>query len=272
MNYDGYIFDVDGVLVNTNESFTLAVLEAVSYATSSKDFGKIEFGQLKSVPGFNNDCYVAIAGASWVNWRKEMDFPSFTLEIDKNGGGINGLRKFINRLNPKFEGMLIRLFQEAYGGTLACNRLYGFDPKFILHEGFWCQEVPLVSLNLIKPFLSQSGIFTGRNSTEMQLAFELLGWNLPNRVVAVSDDPELDKPNPTKIIDIIEELNCNYPVYLGDTRDDLELVKNYRLQTGKKMDFCLIDSPYNISGYDLKMPSTEYMLNTMERKNEYYQS
>ncbi len=113
MNYDGYIFDVDGVLVNTNESFTSAVLEAVSYATSSKDFGKIEFGQLKSVPGFNNDCYVAIAGASWVNWRKEMDFPSFTLEIDKNGGGINGLRKFINRLNPKFEGMLIRLLQEA---------------------------------------------------------------------------------------------------------------------------------------------------------------
>ena len=76
----------------------------------------------------------------------------------------------------------------------------------------------------------------------------------------------------TKIIDIIEELNCNYPVYLGDTRDDLELVKNYRLQTGKKMDFCLIESPYNISGYDLKMPSAEYMLKTMERKNEYYQS
>ena len=39
MNYDGYIFDVDGVLVNSNESFTSAVLEAVSYATSSKDFG-----------------------------------------------------------------------------------------------------------------------------------------------------------------------------------------------------------------------------------------
>tara|TARA_B100000029_G_scaffold461611_1_gene493530 strand:- start:9044 stop:9856 length:813 start_codon:yes stop_codon:yes gene_type:complete len=270
MKYDGYIFDVDGVLVNTNESFTSAVLEAVSYATSSHNFGKMEFGQLKTVPGFNNDCYVAIAGASWINWRQEMDFSSFVLAIEDNGGGIKGLRKFIKRLNPEFEEMLIRLFQESYGGTLACHRLYGFKPEFILHEGFWRKEIPLVSFNLIKPFITQSGIFTGRNFSEMELAFELLGWTLPNSVVAVSETPELDKPNPTKIIHIIEKLNCNYPVYLGDTRDDLELVKNYRLQTGGKMDFCLIESHYKINDYDLTMPSAEFMLNTMEQKNEYY--
>ena len=267
MRYDGYIFDIDGVLLDTSRSFIAAVVEAVSYATSSAAFTFDEVRQLKSIRGFNNDWNAAIAGASWVAYRQEVDFPSFAQEVDRHGGGMSGLRALVNELTPQFEYHLTRLVQEAYGGTSACRKLYGFDPEFIRIPGLWQTEVPMVITETIRPVLPQSGIVTGRNRREAEQAFELLGWRLPDGVVAVSDDPLLDKPNPAKLKCVIKNLQREYPLYVGDVRDDLELVKNYRQETGRPLSFCLVGRNHLIGEYDMKVASVGELLKRMERSD-----
>ncbi len=260
MNYDGYIFDIDGVLLDTSRSFSSAVLEAVTFATNSDRFTFDEISRLKSVRGFNNDWHVAIAGAAWLEYKSSAMFDSFAARIEQYGGGLSGLRKLVPELTPELEQWLTRLTQEAYGGTSTCRKLYEFDPQYLRIPGWWRTETATVSLQQIEPIRKITGIVTGRAQAEAALAFELLGWDLPVDAVAISDDPDLDKPNPQKLSSVIGYLGCQKPVYVGDARDDLELVKNYRQSTGLPLDFFLIKSQNKILDYDRCFESVPEML------------
>ena len=255
MKYDGFIFDIDGVLLDTSRSFNSAIVEAVAFATNSNRFTFEEIALLKSIRGFNNDWHVAVAGAGWVQYNPAVAFESFVQELDRLGGGLAAVKQVIPELTEDFERYLTRLAQEAYGGTTACRKLYGFDPEFIKGRGWWQTEKPTITSVQMEPILEKTGIVTGRNEAETNLAFDLLGWQLPYEVVAYSDDPSLDKPNPTKLKRIIDNLGCKHPVYVGDGRDDLELVKNYRNATQRFLDFCLIRSNNNIQEYNLIVES-----------------
>ena len=265
MKYDAIIFDVDGVLVDTRRSFTAAVVDAVAADTGSHTFTANEAGQLKTIPGFNNDWHVAIAGAAWVRYQSQMPFTDFAGGIEQHGGGLPGLKSLVGEyLTAEFEARLTRLAQEAYGGATACRRLYGFEPVNIRQPGQWLEEVPLLSPERAAPIASRAGIVTGRSAAEMALAFELLGWQLPDEQVAVSDDPALDKPNPAKLAAILRHLASRKAILAGDSRDDLELVKNAR-QKGLAVDFAFIGhqpAPWSWEGP--VFPSVDIMLNQIE--------
>ncbi|UCD38186.1 MAG: HAD-IA family hydrolase [Fidelibacterota bacterium] len=243
MSYDAVIFDVDGVLMDTRHSFTVAVLDAVATATGSGRFTIGEVRQLKAIPGFNNDWHVAVAGAAWVSFCGELSFSEFTQRIDGHGGGLPGLKKVVGKsLTTGFEARVIRLAQEAYGGTTACRQLYGFEPQTIRQAGRWRAERPLLSPDRAAGFISRMGIVTGRDAAEMELAFRRLGWRLPPEQLAVSRDMSLDKPNPAPLLAILAHLASEEALYAGDSRDDLELVRNAR-EAGARVDFCFIGAP-----------------------------
>ncbi len=265
MKYDAVIFDVDGVLVDTRRSFTAAVVDAVAADTGSRRFTEKEAGQLKVIRGFNNDWHVAVAGAAWVRYRSQMPFAEFAGSIDEHGGGLPGLKSLVGgNLTAEFEARLTCLAQEAYGGTTACRRLYGFEPVTIRRPGRWREEVSLLSPEMAKTVASRAGIVTGRNAAEMALAFELLGWRLPDEQVAVSDDPAFDKPHPANLMAILQRLGSRQAILAGDSRDDRELVNNAR-QKGVAVDFCFIGPlppPWPGDGY--LFPSVTEMLNQIE--------
>ncbi|UCH09155.1 MAG: HAD-IA family hydrolase [Fidelibacterota bacterium] len=240
MIYDAVIFDVDGVLIDTSRSFTAAVVDAVAVATGSPRFTVEEVRQLKIIRGFNNEWVVAVVGAAWLRFRDTLPFTEFARNIDGHGGGLTGLRQVIGeRLTPQFEARVVRLAQEAYGGTTACKRLYGIEPTTLHGPGRWREEVPLLPVEVIRPLISRVGIVSGRYAPEMELAFQLLGWRLPPEQVAISDDPAFDKPNPVRLLAILRRLASRQALFVGDTRDDLELVRNARRE-GAAIDFCYI--------------------------------
>lgn len=225
MMVDAIIFDVDGVLLDTSGSYTAAVVEAVTVATGSDRFTTREAAQLKAIKGFNNDWHVAIAGAAWVKFGNRQSFPEFTQVVDGAGGGLTGLKHVVGpALTQEFEIRLTRLAQESYGGTSACRQLYGFEPESIRHEGLWRTETPLLSRSQAGKWLPRIGIVTGRTRAEMEQGFYLLGWRVPAEQLAVSDDPALDKPNPQKLVAILAGMESRKALYVGDARDDLELV------------------------------------------------
>ncbi len=112
--------------------------------------------------------------------------------------------------------------------------------------------------------ISRAGIVPGRSAAEMALAFELLGWRLPDEQVAVSDDPAFDKPNPAKLAAILQRLGSRIAILAGDSRDDLELVNNAR-QKGLAVDFAFIGHQRAPWSWDGPMfPSVDIMLNQIE--------
>jgi phosphoglycolate phosphatase-like HAD superfamily hydrolase len=167
-----------------------------------------------------------------------MPFAELAGSIAEHGGGLQGLKAVVGEnLTAEFEARLTRLAQEAYGGTTACRRLYGFEPVTIRQPGRWRTEVPLLSPEIARAVVSRAGIVTGRSAAEMALAFELLGWRLPDEQVAVSNDPAFDKPNPAKLTAILNRMQSRKALFVGDTRDDLELVMNAQQSDGGELDF-----------------------------------
>lgn len=267
MKYDAFIFDVDGVLLDTSTSFNQAVLLAVKTATGSNRFTKHFISTLKGIPGFNNDWNVAIAGAAWIESGDSVPFSEFVNRLNRYGGGLKALKKIISSLSVSFQQSITKLVMEAYGGTSACKQLYGFEPETIHIEGTWKNETAFISPEKIRPYLPISGIVSGRNRTEMDLAFKLLGWEIPAQRVAISDDAQLDKPNPKKLISIINTMGSENPVFLGDTRDDMELVKNVVRETGKQMDFCCVGNQNGINDFDYQVETVLQFFEKMETAN-----
>lgn len=250
MNYDAYIFDVDGVLIDIRQSFPRAVAEAVAYETGENCFSFNEMAQLRTMGGFNNEWHVAIAGACWLRFYRELSFKSFARKIKNSGCGLTALRKLCPDLHPSYEQRITRLSQEAYGGMSACRKLYGFDPKDFQTSGYWKNEKPLIDSELLGSLTKKTGIVTGRDRAELELAFEILNWRVSQKYIACSDNPDLDKPNPRKLIAVIHNLGSSHPIYFGDSIDDLDLIKNYHSFTGKPMAYCFIGRENNMGGYD----------------------
>ncbi len=264
MKYDAYIFDVDGVLIDTSHSFTEAVLHAVRVGTGSMAFTINELNSLKSIGGFNNDWFAAMAGAGWIQFCPDISFDEYVEKARSYDRGIMGVRQYIQEITAAFEASVKALVMEAYGGTTACKKLYGFEPQTIQIPGYWQTEKPLIPHGTLNQFKDRIGIVTGRNRGEIKLAFEILGCRLPHRLVAVSDDPNLDKPNPEKLIQIVDRLQSIKPIYFGDTRDDMELVRNYKRQTGRPMDFCLVGNELDLPDFGFKTDSVTNFLTEME--------
>ena len=232
----------------------------MAYDSGTKRFGFREITRLKQIGGFNNDWHAAIAGACWLRFYPELSFETFVQKIEHLGSGLKALREHCPDLNPRYEQRITRLAKEAYGGVSACGRLYGFDPEYFPVPGHWQAEKPLVDSEVLRNLNSKIGIVTGRDRAELNLAFELLNWRIPGAYSAFSDNPALDKPNPAKLIKVIEKLEGFHPVYLGDSKDDLDLVKNYRAVTGSPMDFCFIGKENVIEECNLSFGSVNEFL------------
>tara|TARA_X000001036_G_scaffold439986_1_gene493530 strand:- start:15003 stop:15803 length:801 start_codon:yes stop_codon:yes gene_type:complete len=261
MKYDAYIFDVDGVLIDHSNSFIPSIVLAVRTILNDDNFNQEHVFEIKSFKNFNNDWDTAIAGYCWRKFHSSKKLFDYLKIINECGSGINGVRKTSNKLTFQVEKNIIRLVKESYGGTTACKKLYGFDPVTILNKGFWNNEISMVSYEKIKPFLDKTAIFTGRNKEEMELGFEILKWRIDDKMLAVSDLPELNKPNPKKLIPLVEKLSCKNPLYIGDSEDDSQLVLNYKKNTGKPLDFCLIQSSLNVQNYNFSCSSTLELIN-----------
>lgn len=268
--FDTIICDVDGVLIDVSGSFTAAAIDAVKSATQSDLFTSAEVRQLKGARGFNNDWHVAVAGAAWARYVPAWPFARFVTAIEESGGGLDGVAALLDvALTSDFIDTVTRLAQEAYGGLEACERLYDFEPETIRQAGRFLDEQPLPGAVEIRARVKRLGIVSGRNKNEMALASDTLGWSLPEGLMALFDDPELNKPNPKNLLAICALLESNQTLYAGDSRDDYELVKNATREFPEKIVFAGIGPrrpPWNTGGLQFK--SMEHLLSEIEVYND----
>jgi len=287
---DTLVFDIDGVLIDVQDSFKKAVCQTVQFyfkeilhfQGSQNLINPEEIEYFKMVGGFNNDWNLTSAVVLFylMKARKnnlrdidvlrsiEPDIKKFTAEMLPSGRGLVKVIDLIEEdgnikeeILALWDGNLItKIFQEIYAGVEHCYDIYGFHPSLIKTEGLIKQERIIIDKNK-KDFLQNFslGILTGRNKREARVALERLGWDdILSKEKIVTADDGAEKPHSQGLKKITNSLKTKLGIYIGDTRDDMITVKNFNkeVKTTKFLSAIVLGERFN-----LRSKSAKFYLN-----------
>jgi len=246
---DLLVFDVDGVLLDTRQSFPLAIQHALEHYAQLKKIEHFrapalsELQKFKQISGFNNDWDLAEGALIYTIQRGEfavsVDLLTFLTLIERKGGGLVGIDRWMqsigaehaNIIQQHYNASLIRqLTREHYAGIKYCKKLYGFEPEYVSTLGAVENESVLVDLNLLESIPMHIGIYTGRNETELEVALDQIGLNSLKEEYLNFDDGVAIKPNPEPLYTLARDVQAERIVFVGDSRDDWQTVRNFKQQ------------------------------------------
>jgi HAD superfamily phosphatase len=287
---DTLVFDIDGVLIDVQDSFMKSICQTVQFyfkeilgfRGSQNLINPKETEYFKKAGGFNNDWdltsavvlfYLMKANENNLKDIDELrsikpDIKTFTTKMLSPGGGLAKVIDSIAKDGQLKEGILslwdkdliTKIFQEIYAGEEYCFIIYGFHPSLIKTEGLIKQERIIIDKNK-KNFLEKFslGILTGRNEREARVALERLSWDeIISKKRIVTADDGVGKPHPQGLKKIAESLETKWGIYIGDTWDDLLTVKNNNKEEGVKK---FLSAIVLGEGFDLRGKSVKFYLN-----------
>jgi HAD superfamily phosphatase len=220
---DTVVLDVDGVLVDVRESFREAVRETVVQV--QREMGVAvpwrpshdDINAFKRAGGFNDDIDISIALAAIGAGRRGEDVHRIAAAVESAGGGLPALRRVAAEL-PRVEGRrALRIFDDLYwGGLIDRERmLVGADyPQRLRDAG-----------------IAHVACVSGRTPRELDAAMQSLGWDTAQLAAVVTGDM-VRKPDPACFEPIVRACTPRAMVYIGDVRDDWELVRRHRDERG----------------------------------------
>ncbi len=257
--FDTIFFDVDGVLIDTLASFhatDIAVAEYVAGTLHHLDWGQHEGKSLmtiadvdafKQAGGYNNDwdmCYLlaTLATARLREFRgtflakrtsQEWAALSRTANLQGHGG-----REWVDTTFPASTrldyGMIGDIYHEYYWGAADIRTRFGHEPRYLPNfEGFVHHEKMLYTpdffARLRQAGIQHFGMITGRVGLEVDSALERMeaysGEQWWEVVISADTCP---KPNPHALRLAIAATGARGGLYIGDTADDLDLIKRYQ--------------------------------------------
>lgn len=257
---DSLVLDVDGVILDVAASFRVAISETVQYFFTNvlKFKGSTllitpDETQLFKLAGrFNNDWELTYGvclfylGEAFEKSTENVDalreeskeLSEFTAEVKERGGGLKSVLKLTfehldveqqAKIQKVWDRKLIKqVFQEIYAGLEYCEKFYGYKPEFLKREGLLNQEKVIVNKVLVERFYPNVAVLTGRTKEETDFALEKTGLApLISRSLLEYDDGGATKPDPQVLVKLSEEMETKVGIYVGDTVDDVETVKNF---------------------------------------------
>jgi HAD superfamily phosphatase len=218
---DTVVLDVDGVLVDVRESFREAVRETVAAMQRSMGVATPwmpsfeDIAVFKRAGGFNDDIELSIALTALGAARRGGDAAAVAAACEAAGGGLTALRAVAPDL-PRIAGRdVLRIFDDLYWGGLVDREIALVPPDFPARLG----AVGVRNLALV----------TGRTPRELDAALERIGWERSALGAVVTGDV-VRKPDPACLDVVVRACAPQSMVYVGDVRDDWELVRRWRLE------------------------------------------
>lgn len=244
---DTIIFDVDGVLWDTGDSFDTAVQETVAYFLT-REFGYSTFRPVtteelrayRRAGGLNNDwdmTYTLLA--TRLAGRDDIEGAA----AESGGRG----RAWAESLLPDTAVIdyrkIVRVFDEIYWGAADFQRCF-HEPATHVPDasGCWHKEQQLLPSSLFADLRSLGirhfGIATGRNRFELSTVLESSGLDREIPMQAMLTGDVLTKPDGRVLDRVLNTLDLlatdrteptpGASLFCGDTKDDLDAVLNYR--------------------------------------------
>ena len=239
---DCVILDVDGVVVDVRASFREAVRATVRLVQERMGVAAPwtpslhDITLLKRAGGFNDDIDVSIALAALGAGGRGADTAALCGELEAAGGGLRALRQVAPGL-PRVDGRLtLRVFEELYWGA---ERWAAHHPgEAVAHvpagdPGLRRHEVALAPHDFAEHLrghgVRRLGLVTGRTPLELEAALDLVGWRAGDLCGVVTGDL-VRKPDPSCLDLVLGACEAAAAVYVGDVRDDWELVRRHRAE------------------------------------------
>lgn len=240
---DCIVFDVDGVLMETAESFPNVIREAIPRVwksilgknSDSSPFTVRHFETSKRFPALNDDydiCWGLLSlAASRGKDSLEESFPTpwewEEAMADAAESGMPLIPWVQNAWGDAVPYQEVRsVCDEIYFGDEKTRELLNREPLFQGNPGLWTREKPLLSKHWSKISLPV-GIYTGRNRHELSLALDSLGWSdLPPERTVCSDDG-IKKPSPQGFSVLCRAMDTSWPLFFGDSAGDSIALKNF---------------------------------------------
>jgi len=225
---DTVVLDVDGVLVDVRASFREAMLETVVVVQGEMGVARpwrpshADINALKRAGGFNDDIDISIALAALGAAGRGGELARVAAAVEAAGGGLPALRAVAPEL-PRIAGArVLEVFDRLYWGDgVAAN------------PGLISREVMLVGPDYPQR-LRDAGArhvacISGRTPRELHAALQKLGWDA-ERLSAVVTGDMVRKPDPACLDHVVHACSPRAMVYVGDVRDDWEMVRRHRAE------------------------------------------
>ena len=271
-NPECILLDIDGVLVDIRKSYNIAIKKTVDFIlrhTTGNAFLKGIVNdeiiqKFRQTGGFNNDIDTsyAIALAILINPQKSIrsarEFLGFiTTKIDK--GGIISVEKFlssnfqyadIQKLKeilfypaPVGNSILPTVFDEFFYGPELFEKYHKIKPKYYFGKPL-IENDKLLATNttindLKKKFGSNVAIVSGRSKIAAEYSLKSI-FNVFNQRACVfleDEEREYRKPNPYAIKKAMQFMNSKTAIYVGDSAEDLLMVRRAEKETDTKIAF-----------------------------------
>ncbi len=237
MEADAIISDIDGVLLDTSESYHRAIVESVQ-AIYGGSIARSDIQPIKDAGGFNNDWKTTDALAIFVLARREGydgEVEAYADGIRERGGGVAGAKALIREeLEPQARTRILeawdpealrRTFQWLYLGPDRYAELEeGPPPAERPRPAGFIEDEPILLAPDTKASLAGAydlGILTGRPRAEAELALGRLECELADDRVVTMDDWADGKPEPDGLMQVASACDAESVEYVGDELDDV---------------------------------------------------
>ena len=240
---DALIFDVDGVLVDANDTYLQVIQEALKTflnlpetTPGKRCFSPLQYRTAKGHPSFNDDYDLA-----WFGLCALLEVRQSPRAAEEEDQGMPPeiwgklLRECPSEnalawIEARFPGAPSRkeirtLCEEIYFGETYYENT-GKKPLHPSGKGLWKKDTPLVEWHWSDLPLT-SGIYTGRPETELRLALEILGWEDFPLSRRITPDSGISKPSPKGLEILAERMESRNPAFFGDSQSDLQAFQAY---------------------------------------------
>jgi len=248
MEVDAVVLDVDGVLVDVEDSYRRAIVESID-RVYGETIDRDQVQMFKNAGGFNNDWELTYAAALYLLAHERgltVGLQSFTDEIALTEGGLAAAESVVEDTLGDEEMAALReewhkaelkdTFQQLYLGETLYRELEGAEPD-LETTGFIYDEEPLITTDALRDILErfEVGILTGRPAAEADIAINRVGLeDLPPDVVFTMDDWEGAKPEPEALLELATRLEADATVFVGDSLDDVRTAVNAAQEDGDR--------------------------------------
>lgn len=239
MNVEAVVLDIDGVLVDVENSYRRAIIETIEYVYG-EEIDRETIQQFKDAGGFNNDWELTDAIGLYFLARAEGMESSLSEYVDTiggTGGGLSAARTAVGESVTPADRELVfskwdterhrEVFQQLYLGSERYRKLEDAEPT-LDRSGFIEDEPVLVEPETIDQLTERYavGVLTGRPAAEAEIALDRVGLSVPDAHQFTMDDWGAGKPNPRALVTLAERFDVETLAFAGDTLDDVKTATN----------------------------------------------
>lgn len=256
------IFDIDGTLIDTRESYNKSIKKTVQFLVKYIDISKENLRKIVSDElifkfrksgMFNNDidtCY-ALVLSILCGPPKKSDLLFFIENIAQNASskGIKSVENYLkdyseSRLKQikkllKYPGdvntsIIARVFDEYFYGPQLFKKQHGTNSKYYSGRPLIENDILLAKKSTLKKisnmFDMRTGIVSGRSriAAEYSLKSVFKFFDMKGSVYLEDEKREMGKPNPSALIKSVKSFGVSNAFYVGDSAEDLFMVQRAR--------------------------------------------